>query len=121
MPHPFANVAVPDRTDTRQMKQLLSPVIASTLALMMFGALAPPPALGQETDQELRDEIEALKKGQEQILKDLQEIKQALQGRQRPAAPAGPNVKDKIFDIGDNPVRGADTAKLTLVEFTDYQ
>ena len=93
---------------------------AATLATFLLPTLAALPASGQQTDQELRDEIEALKRGQEQIRKDLQEIKQLLQGQRRPA-PSGPNVKDKVFDLGDNPVRGEQTAKLTLVEFTDYQ
>ncbi|MGB5294914.1 MAG: hypothetical protein WBP34_08185, partial [Thermoanaerobaculia bacterium] len=72
-------------------------------------------------DQELRNEIEALQQGQEQIKKELAEIKRLLQARPAAPAPAGPNVKDKTFDIGDNPVLGEQTAKLTLVEFTDYQ
>jgi protein-disulfide isomerase len=97
---------------------------ASIIGILLVTGLGPLSAGGQETDQELREEIEALKKGQEQIRKDLQQIKQLLQAQRRPsapAAPAGPDVKGKVFDIGDNPVRGADSAKLTLVEFTDYQ
>lgn len=102
------------------MRPLLVPVVASALGLLLLAGLQPPAAFAQQAEQELRDEIEALKQGQEQIRKDLQEIKQLLQGQRRPA-PAGPNVKDKVFDIGDNPVKGEHTAKLTLVEFTDYQ
>ena len=55
-----------------------------------------------------------------QILKQLEEIKKLVQAR--PAAgPSGPNVKDVVFDLGANPTKGSATAKLTLVEFTDYQ
>ena len=79
-----------------------------------------PPAAAQSSDEEMRQEIEALKKGQEEIQKQLEEIKKLVQ--QRPAArPSGPNVKDKIFDLGANPIKGESTAKVTLVEFTDYQ
>ena len=78
-----------------------------------------PALLAQNSDDDLRREIEALKQGQQQITQQLQEIKRLIQAR--PAAPSGPNVKGKVFNLGDNPVKGASTAKLTLVEFTDYQ
>lgn len=78
-------------------------------------------ALAQDSEQELRDEIEALKQGQKEIRSDLAEIKKLLQARPQRAAPAAPDVKGKVFDLGANPVKGASTAKLTLVEFTDYQ
>ncbi len=52
--------------------------------------------------------------------KQLAEIKKLVQ--QRPAArPKGPDVKGKVFDLGANPVKGDPAAKVTLVEFTDYQ
>ena len=80
------------------------------------------PALAQDADGQLRQEIEALKKGQQQIQKDLQEIKKLIQARPAaPARPAGPDVKGKVFDIGSNPVKGSKDARLTLIEFTDYQ
>ena len=65
-------------------------------------------------------DVEELKKGQQQILQQIQELKQLLQA-QAQARPAAPNVKDVVFNLGANPVRGKDEAKLTLVEFTDYQ
>ena len=99
------------------MGRLSAPISIATLSLVALGF----PAFAQETDQELRNEIEALQEGQEQIQKELAEIKRLLQHAAAAAAPAGPNVKDKAFDIGDNPVLGEQTAKLTLVEFTDYQ
>ncbi|HEX9726773.1 MAG TPA: hypothetical protein VGC53_21025 [Vicinamibacteria bacterium] len=37
------------------------------------------------------------------------------------AGPAGPNVQNVVFDLGENLTKGEDTAKLTMVEFTDYQ
>lgn len=101
------------------MKPFSGYVIAGALlAAMTAGGSA---GLAQTSDQELRDEIEALKKGQQQIQKELQEIKRLIQTTQRPSAPAGPNVKGKVFDLGSNPMKGEQTAKVTLVEFTDYQ
>jgi len=83
--------------------------------LVGLGLLAPPTALAQD---DLKKDVEELKKGQQQILQQLQEIRQMLQAQARPAAPG---VKDVLFDLGANPVKGSPTAKLTLVEFTDYQ
>jgi len=98
------------------MGRLITPISIATLSLVALGL----PAVAQETDQELRKEIKALQEGQKEIQKELAEIKRLL-STQRKAAPAGPNVKGKVFDLGDNPVKGEQTAKLTLVEFTDYQ
>ena len=85
----------------------------------------PTPGSAQtdrESDQELRDDIAALRTGQEKMRADLTEIMQILKQGQRPAAaPSGPNVAGKIFDLGDNPVKGDDGAKIALLEFTDYQ
>ncbi len=85
-----------------------------------FLALASAPVWAQ-SDAELKQEIEALKQGQQQIRKELSEIKTLLQKRPTAAAPSGPNVSGKIFDLGDKPVKGEPTAKLTLIEFLDYQ
>lgn len=91
------------------------------LCSLLF-ALGPAAGAGaQTTEQELKDEIDALKQGQEQIRKDLGEIKKLLQAQAQPRRPAAPDVKGKVFDLGDNPIKGAASARLVLVEFTDYQ
>jgi protein-disulfide isomerase len=80
------------------------------------------PVLAKDKDsaEEIKSQIEALKQGQQEILKQLDEIKKLIQ-QPRPAGPMGPNVKDLVINLGDNPIRGSATAKLTMVEFTDYQ
>ena len=98
------------------MGRLFTPTSIVAMSLVALGL----PAFAQETDQKLQEEIKVLQQGQEQIKKELAEIKRLL-STQRKAAPAGPDVKDKVFDLGDNPVKGEQTARLTLVEFTDYQ
>lgn len=101
------------------MQRRVVPTLIGSLALAT--ALAPA-AWGQTSEEELRQEVEALKKGQQQILEQLEAIQKQLQARPAaPAAPAGPNVRDRVFDLGANPVKGEQTAKLTMVEFTDYQ
>jgi septal ring factor EnvC (AmiA/AmiB activator) len=112
-----------------------------TLLALAAVALLAAPALAQEDDVrkeleelrkgqqelqrqiELEKEIEALKQGQQAIQKELAEIKRLIQTRPAAAAPArrGPDVAGKTFDLRANLVKGEQTAKLTLVEFTDYQ
>jgi protein-disulfide isomerase len=76
----------------------------------------------QEEENDLRQQIEELKKGQDDIKKELAEIKKLLQASAtRAAAPAAPDVRNLVLDVAGNPYRGEATAKLTLVEFTDYQ
>jgi hypothetical protein len=76
-----------------------------------------------EAQDEARAEIDALKEGQQAIQKQLQEIKRLVQqqGRPQPTRRQGPEVKDVAFNLGDNDVKGHSDAKLTLIEFTDYQ
>lgn len=74
----------------------------------------------QPMSPDLQQEIEAIKKGQQAIQKDLQELKQLLRAR-RPVRPAAPDVRGTVFNLRDNPVKGEQTAQLTLIEFTDYQ
>jgi len=99
-----------------RMGRLLTPTSIAAMSLVACGL----PTFAQQTDQELREEIKVLQQGQEQIKKELAEIKQLLRTQPK-SAPSGPNVKDKVFDLGDNLVKGEQTARLTLVEFTDYQ
>ncbi len=66
----------------------------------------------------LRKEIQELKDGQIAIQKQLQDL---LRGRQAaaPAQPAEP--QNVVVSIDGAPVKGEKNAKLTIVEFSDYQ
>jgi len=81
--------------------------------------LLPLAAVAQEAD--VRQQIEELKQGQQQIRRDLAEIKRLLQQAPRGNQAARSPVEGRLFQLGENPVVGAAAAKLTLVEFTDYQ
>ena len=78
--------------------------------------------VAQDTDADLRAEIEELKRGQQQMQQQLQEIRRLLAARPAtPAAPTGPQVRGRQFDLADNVIEGELSARLTLVDFTDYQ
>ena len=91
--------------------------VAVALSLLVAVALS----FGQKPDPDVQQEIETLKKGQQEILKRLQGIERLLQQQQQPARRPQPNVNGMVFNLGDNPAKGEQTAVLTLVEFTDYQ
>ena len=97
------------------MKRLVALVAVATLTFW-----APHRGLAQSPDdlKTLRQEIETLKAGQAAIQKELQEIKQHLRARPA-AAPAEP--QNVVLSAADAPSKGDKQAKLTLIDFTDYQ
>jgi len=79
------------------------------------------PGLTQAPGDDLRavrKEIEGLKEGQAAIQKELQEIKTLLRARPA-AAPAEP--QNIVLSVADAPFKGEKSAKLTLIDFSDYQ
>ena len=69
----------------------------------------------------LRLDIQAVKKGQIKVEKEVEEIKNLLQGRQLHAQPQQPQSQEMILSVENAPFKGDKNAKLTLIEFSDYQ
>jgi hypothetical protein len=89
------------------------------LPVVFFALFFAPPLRAQQTStDDLKKMIEALGQGMKAMQKDLQDIKALLQSRA--PAPAAPPV-DIVLDLGGRPFRGQNTARLVLVEFSDYQ
>lgn len=85
--------------------------------LLLFGSQAGFAQTNEEL-KALRKEIESLKQGQSAIHKELQEIKTLLRGRVATPPPEPQNV---VLSVKDDPFKGDKNAKLTLIEFSDYQ
>jgi protein-disulfide isomerase len=85
-------------------------VLVLIFSVSVDSAQTPPP------DDQMRRDIEALKEGQKAIQKDLEEIKRLLQAR--PAADAIPR---EPISIASDPFKGNRSAKVALIEFSDYQ
>lgn len=84
--------------------------------------LSAQPGLTQTPSDDLRavrKEIEALKQGQAAIQKELQEIKSLLRARPAAAPPAEP--QNIVLSVEGAPFKGEKTAKLTLIDFSDFQ
>jgi protein-disulfide isomerase len=100
--------------------------LAAILTLFLAPSGGAQPA---DDPRELGRDIEALKAGQAAIRKELGEIKvllrapqavQAAPTRRRQAAPPI-EPSDIQLSVEGSPYRGEQDAKVTLVEFTDYQ
>ncbi len=90
-----------------------------SLLTLLYGTPGFAQGTSSEGVNDLKEEIEALKEGQKAIQKELQEIKSLLRARQAPAPTPPP--REFVLDLGGSPFKGDENAKLTLVEFTDYQ
>lgn len=96
-------------------------LVSMVLSLTLFLSVQPVFAQTNLECQVLKKEIESLKQGQDGIKKDIQELKKLVQGiKQAPAGPGG-EFKEAMIDIKGAPIRGDKTAKLVLIEFSDYQ
>ncbi len=101
--------------------KIFSSYLASALGLTLLFSVQPAFSQTAEEFKAQQAEIGALKEGQAQLQKDIQEIKKQLQAR--PSAPGG-DFKEaiiNIINIKGAPVMGDKNAKLVLMEFTDYQ
>lgn len=89
----------------------------------MAGLLATSASFGQSGDDVagIKKDIEALKEGQQAIQKDLQEIKTLLTARPPAGAPGVDQAMNALVDVAGEPAKGDANAKLTLVEFSEYQ
>jgi hypothetical protein len=95
--------------DIRSLRVALAFLLAS--GAVATCAAQPPPADYQKQLDALRAQVTAMQK-------DLDEIK-ALLAPLRARQPPPPGSVS--LDLGTRPVRGSQSARLTLVELTDYQ
>lgn len=86
------------------------------LTLVLLAALAGCAQAPGDELAKLRKDLNAVCETQKQILKDLEEIKKFLRSLGQPQAP-----QEAVLNLTDAPFRGQQNARLTLVEFSDYQ
>ena len=96
------------------MKQ---PMNLIPVLLLSLGMLLSTGSLADEEMDGLRSDIEGLKQGQAEIRKQLAEIIKLVTPKKRETV-SDINV---LLDVNDAPAKGDAEAKVTLVEFTDYQ
>jgi protein-disulfide isomerase len=88
-------------------------------AMLVFLLSAPPPASAQADDalKSLKEEVQSLKEGQARMQRQLEEIHTLLRARAG-APPTGPGA---TVTVDGAPAKGDKDARVTLVEFSDYQ
>jgi protein-disulfide isomerase len=99
-------------------------VPTTILALALLFAVSPLGAQSAADTETLKKEIQSLKAGQQQIQKELAEIKTILQTaarNQAAGAPAPDKAVNAVVNIAGEPVKGNKDARLTLIEFSEYQ
>ena len=95
---------------------LLRLTSVTVLALL---SLSPPPSQGDDIAA-LRREVQALKAQQQAMERDLQTIKSLLQRLSQPRGPEADPFINKTIALDQEPAKGSATAKVTLVEVSDY-
>ncbi len=91
--------------------------ITAGAVLLVLATALPSPAQSPDITT-LQSDVANLKKELEVVKRELEEIKSLL--RERAGAPLA-EPRSVVMSIGDSPFKGAPDARVTLVEFTDYQ
>jgi protein-disulfide isomerase len=100
------------------VRSLLS---VSSAALLLF-AWAPWAHAQSQSLEALAKEVEVLKQGQAGILKEIQEIKALIVGARQAAQQREQGVpQGTLVSLADAPFKGGKEARVTIVEFSDYQ
>jgi protein-disulfide isomerase len=92
--------------------------LATISLVAIFSLSGPYPQ--QDEIAALRKEIEGLKAQQAAMQRDLDAIKAFLQALVQGGKPAEERLVNSSIAIAGEPVRGAATAKITMVEISDY-
>ncbi|MGH7389545.1 MAG: DsbA family protein [Candidatus Rokuibacteriota bacterium] len=97
----------------------MSRVVGIVVSAILLALAAVPPSSAQApTLTTLQEDIAKLRKELEGVRRELQEMRGLLQQR---ASPPAVEARTVVLGVGDVPFKGAADARVTLVEFTDYQ
>ena len=76
-------------------------------------------ASGQENNPEQKEEALEADSNQDVLHEDMKKFKQMFLEYQQSRQPQV-NVRDVEFDLGENPVKGSPSARLMIIQFSDY-
>ena len=94
-------------------------LVKSAIALMLIIFSLQYIALAEEASTDKNKKTDELTVEQEAAKRDSELIQKLMLQSQQTRSP-DPEVKDVEFDVGNNPILGSDTARLIIVQFSDY-
>lgn len=102
--------------------KMLGILVGATFLTLLWSQ----PAASQPTDdlKAMQKDIEALKDAQKRVERELDAIKALLREVQSPRARrrrAPRPFQPVVLSIGDDPYKGEKNAKVTIIDFSDYQ
>ena len=100
---------------------LMRTTLAVLAMVLAFGGGKGEAQTSEQVLGAMQKELEALKEGQKGIQKELQEIKALLRGRATAEAPPDDTPQNLVLNLDGASIKGNKSAKLVLLEFTDYQ
>ena len=95
-------------------------VLGLVAMLALSSSSTPPPASAQTDDalKALREDVQMLKESQARMQRQLEEIQNVLRASRAGAPPTSPGA---AVTVDGAPTKGDKEARVTLVEFSDYQ
>ncbi len=102
--------------------KMLGILVGATFLTLLWSQ----PAASQPTDdlKAMQKDIEALKDAQKRVERELDAIKALLRESRAPRARgrrAPRPFQPVVLSIGDDPYKGEKNAKVTIIDFSDYQ
>jgi protein-disulfide isomerase len=101
------------------MNQMIRLLMAAAFGLALLPHVAAQARDDKPNTAALQQQIDELKAGQQQILKELQEIKKILQSFQEAANQQTP--PEISLPVGGEPFKGSPSARVAIIEYSDYQ
>lgn len=98
-----------------QLVRVAAVVVFCALVPSGRGYAEPPPESSVEL---LRQEVQALREGQRELKRDLEDIRQLLHGKETSGQKAPARL---TLPLRDGPAKGERSADIVVVEFSDYQ
>lgn len=91
-------------------------LLIASLVVLTFHAFAQ-----EQAPPSLQEQLDALKRGQERILQELEELRAALAERPARAEQPARSTAPTVFNLRGEPFKGEKSAPLAIIEYSDFE